>query len=150
MSDNEELQAIEVPITWKADGSNGVDAHHTAEEGIHTWQSMVGSYKYSSELSTHIHKWVTKPQYHLYTFLNDIINMYLKKNTKQRCTINILEILPVGRNGEKCPGNKGRQQRRDEGKEGKREGEMQGGRKELIRGEWEGGQSKREEIRMDQ
>jgi hypothetical protein len=55
-----------------------VDAHHTAEEGIHTWQSMVGSYKYSSELSTHIHKWVTKPQYHLYTFLNDIINMYLK------------------------------------------------------------------------
>ena len=41
---------------------------------------------------------------------------------------NILEILPVGRNGEKCPGNKGRQQRRDEGKEGKREGERQGGR----------------------
>lgn len=80
MSDNEELQAIEVPITWKADGSNGVDAHHTAEEGIHIWQSMVGSYKYSSELSTHIHKWVTNHNI-TYTFLNDIINMYLKKKT---------------------------------------------------------------------
>lgn len=32
MSDNEELQAIEVPITWKADGSNGVDAYHTQKK----------------------------------------------------------------------------------------------------------------------
>lgn len=58
--------------------------------------------------------------------------------------------MPLGRNGEKCPGNKGIQQRRDEGKEAKREGEMQGGRKGLMRGEWEGGQNKREKIQMDQ
>lgn len=35
-----------------------------------------------------------------------------------------------GEEWRKCPGNKGIQQRRDEGKEAKREGEMQGGRKD--------------------